>query len=124
MILRRNLAALVGSLVLLTAAQAQAQPSQSSLVGPVDVSPSAAPARPNLPNFTMPAGDLRQVGEPRRNGLIAAYPVGRNLQIGIGRFAVPEIARPRTHMEGERHPTAVRSRERGIAAIGLSYSFR
>ena len=122
--LRRTYAALAGSFVLLTAAPAEAQPNQTFLAGPIDVSPSAEPARPTLPDFRVPEGDLRQAGQPRRNGLIAAYPVNRNLQIGIGRFAVPELARPRTHMEGERNPTGVRPRERGIAAVGLSLRFR
>ena len=122
--MRRKYAALAGSFVLFTAIQAEAQTSRSFLAGPVDVSPSVEPARPNLPDFRMPDGDLRQVGEPRRSGLVASYPVGRNVQIGVGRFAVPEIARPRTHMEGERQPTGVRPRDRGIAAIGLSLRFR
>ena len=75
-------------------------------------------------NFTAPAGDFRQTGNVRRNGLIASYPVDRNLEIGIGRFRVAEPARPRTHMEPERAPTDFRRRERGVAAIGMSLRFR
>ena len=41
----------------------------------------------------------------------------------IGRFDVPELARPRTHMERERTPTSVRPRDRGIAAVGFTLSF-
>lgn len=84
--------------------------------------PARHPAR-LLPNFTAPAGDFRQVGTPRRSGLIAAVPIDENVQIGIGRFKVAEPARPRTHMEPERAPTDFRRRERGVAAIGLSLRF-
>jgi len=72
----------------------------------------------------MPEGDLRVAGEPRRSGLIGAVAVNDRLQVGLGRFAIHEIARPRTHMEADRTPTAVRTRDRNIAAIGFSLSFR
>jgi hypothetical protein len=77
-----------------------------------------------VPSFTPPAGDFRQTGNVRRNGLIASYPVDRNLEIGIGRVRVAEPARPRTYMEPERAPTDLRRRERGVAAIGMSLRFR
>ena len=79
--------------------------------------------RPRSREFRAPQGDLRLPNEPRRNGLIAAYPIDENVQIGIGRFSVPEIARPRTHMERDRQPTGVRPRDRGIAAVGISQRF-
>ena len=107
---------------LLAAAPAAAQTSGAALVGPLDRGPSASPER-QLPDFRPPEGDLRDPGSPRRNGLIASWQIDEDLQIGIGRFAGPEIARPRTHMESERNPTAVRSRERGIAAVGFSLRF-
>ncbi|HEX8640645.1 MAG TPA: hypothetical protein VF704_05760 [Allosphingosinicella sp.] len=119
---RKPGAALALSLVLATAGPATAQINGAALVGPSEPGPQAA-ARPNLPDFTSPAADLRPGGEPRRNGLIAAYPVAANVQVGIGRFAVPEIARPRTNVERERDPTGVRPRDRGIAAVGISLSF-
>jgi hypothetical protein len=86
---------------------------------------TSAPRQPDrlVPNFTFPAGDIRQAGFPRQSGLLAAVPIDRNLQIGIGRFKVAEPARPRTHMEPERAPTDLRRRERGVAAIGMSLRF-
>ena len=120
---RKPLAALTLLLALVAAAPAVAQQSSAALVGPVDRGRPSAPAAAELPDFTTPAADLREGGEARRNGLIAAYRVAPNVQVGIGRFAVPEIARPRTNIERERNPTAVQPRERGIAAVGVSLSF-
>jgi len=120
MVLRRPWPALAVPLTLLTAAPAAAQHSPAALVAPPGRSADAAL---RLPDFTPPAGDLRRAGEPRRNGLIAAWRVSDDVQIGIGRFSVPEIARPRTHMESDRAPTSVRSRDRGIAAVGFSLRF-
>lgn len=116
-------AALALSLGLMTAAPAAAQQSSAALLRPLETVPQFSAPTANLPNFRTPEGDLRQAGAVRRNGLIATYRVGPNLQIGVGRFSVPEIARPRTNMEGDRSPTAVRPRDRGIAAIGFSLSF-
>ena len=73
--------------------------------------------------FRAPEGDLRHLV---RNAATACSPPFRstdNLEIGLGRFLVPELAQPRTHMETDRQPTAVRPRDRGIAAIGVSYRF-
>jgi hypothetical protein len=121
---RKPCAALTLSLALVAVAPAAAQQSGAALVGPIDRGRPAAPAAPaGVPDFTAPPADLREGGETRRNGLIAAYRVAPNVQLGVGRFAVPEIARPRTNMERERNPTAVQPRERGIAAVGFSLSF-
>ena len=120
---RTHCAALALSLASIVAAPAAAQQSAASLVASPDATAFSTPSATALPDFRPPRGDLRQSGEVRRNGLIAAYRVAPNLQIGVGRFAVPEIARPRTHMENDRTPTAVRSRDRGIAAVGFSLSF-
>jgi hypothetical protein len=120
--LRRPCAALTVSLALF-AAPAGAQPNGAALVGLRDFAPVDAQARRLLPNFRMPDGDLRLPGEPRRSGLIGAMEVGDGVTIGLGRFAVPEIARPRSHMESERHPANVRPRDRGIAALGISVRF-
>lgn len=120
---RRHVAAISFVLALLGAAPAAAQSSAASLVGPLD------PGRPEPSyitrpmTFQAPPGDLRTPGAPSRNGLIAAVPLDRNLEIGVGRFLVPQIARPRTHMEAERQPNSVRPRDRGIAAVGLSLRF-
>ncbi len=108
--------ALAGPFVLASPASAQIDLSTGMVTG---VRP---PAR-LMPNFAAPAGDFRQVGTPRRSGLIAAFPIDENLQIGLGRFRVAEPARPRTHMEPERAPTDLRRRERGVAAIGMSLRF-
>ena len=110
---RRLGAALVVPLILAPSAMAQ--------TGPVSIIQTEPRAESRLlPDFSPPRGDLREVGEPRRNGLIAAIPVGDDVQIGIGRFRVAELARSRSHMEPERSPTDMRRRERGVAAIGLS----
>ena len=79
--------------------------------------------RSSVPQFRLPDGDLRAPGEPRRSGLIGAMRVDERLQVGVGRFAVPELARPRTHMEAEHRSGEVRRRDRGIAAVGFSFSF-
>jgi hypothetical protein len=118
--LRRLCAALTVSLALFSAS-AGAQP--GALVGPRDFSPAEPQPRRLVPNFRMPEGDLRLPGEPRRNGLIGAVDVGDGVMIGLGRFAVPEIARPRTHTESDRQPAGVRPRDRGIAALGISVRF-
>lgn len=124
MLMRRICAALSVPFVVLPGSEAAAQISSVTLVGPTIAAPSE-PVRPRAgsPDFRMPDGDLRRAGAPDRSGLIAAYPVQENLQIGIGRFVVPELARPRTNMEREQHPTAMRGRERGIAAVGFSLRF-
>ncbi len=103
-------------------AAASAQSRNISLVSPVGLEARAAPIS-NLPNFQLPAGDLREVGVTRKSGLIAAFPIRRGLQIGVGRFNVSEIARPRTHVETDRQPMAVQSRDRGIAAVGVNVRF-
>jgi hypothetical protein len=83
----------------------------------------ASEPRSDLPGFRMPRGDYRQPPGPVRNGLIGAIPLGRNLQVAVGRFIVPELPRPRTHMEADRRPADVRARDRGIAAVGFSFRF-
>ena len=121
---RRPVAALTLLCTLLVAAPAAGQISGAALVGPLEHSPPVAVSRARIPTFRMPEGDLREVGVPRRNGLIAAIAVNDRLDVGLGRFSVPEIARPRTNIEADRQPTAVRPRDRGIAAVGFSLRFR
>jgi hypothetical protein len=123
MFLRRHAAAPVAALILTMAAPAAAQMSGAALVGPLDRGASPPVYRPHAPDFRMPEGDLRYPGEPRRNGLIAAVAVNRNLDIGIGRFRIAEPARPRTYMETDRQPASVRGRERGMAGFGFSLRF-
>jgi hypothetical protein len=75
-----------------------------------------APARPVLPDLRMPRGDYRVPPRPVQGGLIGALPLGRNLQIAVGRFAVPDIAMPREAAD-------VRRRERRLAAVAFSLRF-
>lgn len=106
---------------LATGAEAQSLP--ASLVAR-DGPGLAVAARPtNLPDFRISEGDLREAGRPPRSGLIAAVPLGRRLHLGIGRFAVPELARPRSHTEPQHRSADIRRRERGIAAMGVSFQF-
>ena len=121
---RRLAAALSASFTLVTAAPAVAQNSAAALVQPPDQGRFIVSPRARGPEFRMPEGDLRRPGEPRRNGLIAAIAVNPNLDIGIGRFHVGEIARPRDNTERERQPGSVRSRDRGMAGVGFSLRFR
>jgi hypothetical protein len=108
-------------LILLAATPAAAQMRAATLVGPLE--PSILPADRPGPQFRMVQDDLRWPGEPSRNGLLAAFPIDRNVEIGVGRFRVQDPARPRTHTEFERQPMSVRPRERGIAAVGVSFRF-
>ena len=105
---RSSRAALAATFLVLAAGQAEARP----------------PGRPADP----PAADadrLRPVAIPAAAPvrMIGVMPLADNLEFGIGRYSVGEIARPRTHMEADRHPTDVRRRGRGIAGIGLKLSF-
>ena len=123
MYLRGLAAALAASFTLMTAAPAAAQNLERSRIGPVDLPRFLITPQTSGPQFTMPEGDLRRTGEPRRNGLIAAVPVNRNLQVGIGRFRVSEIAQARTHTESDRNPAAMTPRQRSIAGVGFSLRF-
>ena len=124
MYLRRPFAALTASFTLMTAVPAAAQNSAAALVGPAERGPISFTPRTTGPSFRVPGGDLRYPDEPRRNGLIAAIAVNPNLDIGVGRFRVAELARPRDNTERERQPGSVRSRDRGMAGVGFSLRFR
>ena len=105
-------------LVLLAApAAAGAQSGPSLAIG------EPPPAAPPPMDFRISRGDLREAGAPTRGGLIGAVSLDDRFVIGVGRFNVPELARPRSHTEPERRPADVRRRDRGIAAVGFSYSF-
>ena len=107
--LRRSLAGLTVSLVLLGAAPALAQQNAAALVGPLDHDTGTeAPASDGW-NSARPKATCASQAAARSDGLMAAVPIDDNLEIGVGRFLVPELARPRTHMETDRQPTAVRS---------------
>ncbi|WP_114953809.1 hypothetical protein [Sphingosinicella terrae] len=111
------------SLALLAAMPAAAQHSGFALVEGSEPRTVASPRSGSRLQFRSPEGDLRLPPPSRRNGLIAAFPIDHNVEIGIGRFSVADHARMRTNMESERHPTAVRPRDRGIAAVGVSFRF-
>ena len=94
-------------LILATAAAAQ----------PIAPQPDRQPRaeQPRMPVWRAPAGPLRE----GRLGL----PVAGNLQLGVGRFSVQELARLRTHTEPISRSMTVPRRNLGIAAIGLSLRF-
>ena len=50
-------------------------------------------------------------------------PLASGMQVGVGRFAVPEPARPPTHTEPITRSADIARRHRGIAAVGLSLRF-
>ncbi|GAA4810609.1 hypothetical protein GCM10023232_02170 [Sphingosinicella ginsenosidimutans] len=76
----------------------------------------APPSPP--PRFVLPRDQVRDLGRSPRNGLIAAYPLRSNLELGIGRYRVGGQHRPPTNTAGDSP-----QRRRGVAAIGLSLSF-
>lgn len=105
------------------ASPAAAQLRYDPLVVGFNSSPHAQTGRATLPDFRMPRGDLREAGAPPRNGLIAAMPLSERVTIGVGRFSVLEQPRVRTHTESTNRAAEVRRRERGIAAVGVNFSF-
>ena len=109
--------------ILASSGPAAAQLNSAPMLSSQGVASSFEERRPNLPDFRMPGGDLRQAGTPRRNGLIAAMPVSENVIFGVGRFSVTEIARPATHVEPAHRAADIRRRDRGIAAVGVSLRF-
>ncbi len=109
--------------VLASAGAAAAQPGYVSTIAPIGIGSTFENRPQDLPDFPMPGGDLRETGAPRRNGLIAAMPLGDRVTLGVGRFRVTEIARPATHVEPAHRSTDVRRRDRGIAAVGVSLRF-
>lgn len=121
--LRWLAAALTASFTLGMAVPAAAQTIGSSHVGLVDRPYTSVTPRANAPSFQVREGDLRRTVEPRRNGLIASVPVNRNLEIGVGRFRVSDIARPRTHTENDRNISPTGPRQRSIAGFGFSLRF-
>lgn len=121
---RRTGAALAVSLALLASGPAGAQPSDGLLARPASALSTSASNRSAAPDFRMVRGDFRETDLVVRDELVPAIPVATNLHLRLGRFRIIEPARPRTHLEAERAPTDMHRRERGIAAVGLSYRFR
>ena len=85
----------------------------TALVAPPD---QASRSRFRMPDPARPPGEAEA-------GFAAIVPVNDRLQIGIGRFEVLPLARPRTNVESERNPVAVRGRQRGMAAAGFTLRF-
>ena len=98
-----------GFVLLMLATGATAQPAAR---------PSDYPARAEQP----PVRIWRAPPGPVQEGRLG-LPLTGNLQVGVGRFSVPEPARPRTHTEPISRSADVPRRHRGIAAVGLSLRF-
>lgn len=110
---RWSCAALAATALLMAAGPAGAQQRR----GPV-LPPDAAAAEPDRDDR------LRAAPNPTvRTRMFHIVPLADNIEFGVGRYAVPEIARPRTHMEADRNPTDVRRRGRGITGVGFKLSF-
>jgi hypothetical protein len=74
-------------------------------------------------DFRIRQAVLHEADPALPRGLIGAVDLAERLRLGVGRFSVPELARPRNHTEPERRPADLRRRDQGIAAVGISYSF-
>jgi hypothetical protein len=55
--------------------------------------------------------------------MIESWSLGDNAQVGLGRFRVMEMARPRTNIERERAPLTMDRPTRPIMGAGLSIRF-
>ena len=80
--------------------------------------PPDRPARREQPPVRIWSAPAGPVQEGRLD-----LPLAGNMQLGIGRFSVPEPPRPRTHTEPMTRAAEVPRRQRGIAAVGLSLRF-
>ncbi|HYD13344.1 MAG TPA: hypothetical protein VEC11_10900 [Allosphingosinicella sp.] len=69
-----------------------------------------------------PARIWRAPPGPMQEGRLG-LPLAGNMHFGVGRFSVPEPARPRTHTEPISRTADIGRRHRGIAAVGLSLRF-
>lgn len=105
-------------LLLLTfpaAARAQQGPPPARLA-------AVQPDRPTR-DLRIATSEWRESDTSVPNGLIGAVNLTDQMQVGVGRFSVPEIARPVFHTEAQPRPADVRRRQQGIAAVGISFSF-
>ncbi|MFN3943321.1 MAG: hypothetical protein ACK4K7_00160 [Allosphingosinicella sp.] len=86
-------------------------------------STAAAEGR-NLPRLSVTRDRYDEDGFPVvRNGLVASVEVEDGVTIGLGRFSVTEIARPRSNVESLGRAADIRQRDRNIAAVGLQLRF-
>jgi hypothetical protein len=84
--------------------------------------PAAPPPDRHARGDPPPARIWRAPPGPVREGRLG-LPLAGNLQLGVGRFSVPEPPRPRTHTEPISRSADVPRRHRGVAAVGLSLRF-
>jgi hypothetical protein len=110
---RSSCAALAATVLLMAAGPAGAQQRR----GPA-IPPDLSAAEPDRDDRLGPVPDPAV-----RTRMFHVVPISENIEFGLGRYAVPEIARPRTHMETDRSPTDVRRRGRGITGVGFKLSF-
>ncbi|WP_129790644.1 hypothetical protein [Sphingosinicella sp. CPCC 101087] len=116
----------ISSLALMAAAPVMAQTGNSAPPNRFDAAPSDSTdsTEPDV-QAALREGNaaLAEPGSSGRDGLIAALPLDDNIQLGVGRFSIAGYVRQRTNIEAERHPMALQPRQRGIAAVGISFSF-
>ena len=77
---------------------------------------------PSQPADPPPVRIWRGPPGPLPDGRLA-MPMAGNLHFGVGRYAVLEPARPRTHTEPIARSAEIARRHRGIAAVGISLRF-
>lgn len=63
---------------------------------------------------------LEPAARARSTGMLESWPVAENAEIGIGRFGVGTVARPRTNMERDR---MMERENRNIAGAGMRLRF-
>lgn len=123
MIAHRMLAVLLAPLALLAGGEAEAQSSAEQDRNP----PVTLELEPSLDadgDSGVVRRDIRAQDQAMlRDGLLGAWEIGDGALLGVGRFTVPELARPRNHMEQEDHPTRIRDDGQGIAAVGIKLPF-
>lgn len=119
---RRLVAALAISCAWLWPAQAISQP--SPVYGPPETArPRAAPEQtPDQQSQRVPLLEEPAASAPVT--MIESWSLGGSAELGLGRFRVMEIARPRTHTERQRAPLNMERETRPIAGAGLSIRFR
>jgi hypothetical protein len=111
----RRFASVLPLLLVAWPAASSAQPPKPALAA-TGLAAAATDHRMLLGTFPIAPG-------PVRNGIVGSLPIARNLDVAVGRFVVLDPPRPRNHMEAEQRSGEVRRRDRGIAAVGLSFRF-
>lgn len=115
---RRVSAALAISCACLWPAQAIGQ--QQQVYGPTETPrPRTAPT----PGSEQRPAATQQPPAAPPMSMIESWSLGDNAQVGLGRFRVMEMARPRTNIERERAPLTMDRPTRPIMGAGLSIRF-